>query len=121
MAPDTSPARRRYVVYSDENGTLNRGHALELLHDLEATLHAVGGMVTIAAQRTTVDHVGDEPVGLTTMLVLEWRSHSPLPLLDATGAPVELEPEDLADEPLELEDDPDMELSPEELEPAAAG
>lgn len=125
MAADNAPARRRYIVYSDENGQLNRGYAHELLSDLEATLHAVGGMVTIAAQRTTVDHVGDEPVAITTKLVLEWRAHSPLPLLDATGAAPspepDFEPADLADEPDDLEDDPDMELSPEELEPVAAG
>lgn len=118
MASDNAPAKRHYIVDSDEYGNLDRDYATQLLSDLEATLSAVGGLVTIAAQRTTVDSLGSEPVAITTKLVLEWRAHSPLPLLDARG--VEPTLEDFADDPQDPADDPDMDLSPEEREPALA-
>ena len=119
---DQAPAKRHYLVEPprDDSGAFvawcyDRDHAQALLADLESVLAAVGGTVVITAQRRQMGEVGPSaPIAATERLIIEWRSHSPLPLL-GVDVPAPL-PDDLADEPDDPIDDPDLGLMPEELE-----
>ena len=119
---DQAPAKRHYLVEppTDESGErvawgYDRQHAQGLLEDLEAVLATVGGTVVITSQRRQIGDVGRAaPVAVTERLILEWRSHSPLPLLGAEV--VAVTPEDLAEEPADPAEDPEFELMPEELD-----
>lgn len=125
---DTAPARRHFIVEQDESGVdLDRQHSMSLFADLEALMASVGGTLIVSAQRAKIGDIGNDPVAVTTRLVIEWRAHSPLSLIDLTepGSVEELSDAlaQAAADAGELEHD-DFELSPEELAdtpPVAAG
>lgn len=123
MAADTAPARRHFIVEPDESGVhLDRAHAMSLFADLEALMATVGGTLIVSAQRSKIGELGGDPVAVTSRLVIEWRAHSPLALIDLT--PEDWQPAAAAVDPeAELEPDEDLELMPEERDesPVAAG
>lgn len=86
---DNAPARRRYIINADASGAVDREELFAWLGDIGSVLIAVGGSVSIAAQRAKYDEAGGEPIAATVQIVAEWRGHSPLSMADYMTAEVD--------------------------------
>lgn len=112
MAQDNAPARRHFEIGPpEEGGSYDREHAGALLAELESVLAVVGGTVTIVAQRRQYGELGDNPLAFTERLVVEWRAHSPLPMLPAEAF------RDVEAVAAALQDETRLELDADELQP----